>query len=95
MAQTEAVHDDGHPTITQEGDLPDAVWHVDRPIERMQTFPARHYADRCCAAYHAVDGFREEKTGECEVPPTIARGTIPGLLERKDLYLEEIDQAES
>lgn len=61
----------------------------------MQTFPARHYADRYCAAYHAVGGFREKKTGERGVPPAIGRRTIPGLLERKDLYFEEIDQAES
>lgn len=48
-------------------------YHFEDPMGRLQTFEnpdkARLYAD----VYEVMGGFREEKTGERGVPPSIAR----------------------
>ena len=75
MTDTEVVEDYGDGTQIvreQDGDGYER-FHFDSPLERMKTFEtlqsARIYAD----VYEVMGGFREEKTGERGVPPSIAR----------------------
>ena len=71
----EVVEDYGHGKIVRDVDGAGADrYHFVVPLEgRMKSFEnpdkARLYAD----VYDAMGGFREEKTGERGVPPSVAR----------------------
>ena len=53
-----------------EGDQP--RYHVEGPVDRLQSFWSLEKARLYCDVYAYVGGFREEKTGERGAPPTIA-----------------------
>jgi hypothetical protein len=74
-ADAELVEDYPHGKIVREPNSTGADrYHFEVPLEgRMKSFEnpgkARLYAD----VYAAMGGFREEKTGERGVPPSVAR----------------------
>jgi hypothetical protein len=75
MGETEVVEDYGDGTqIVRERDEDGHEWyHFESPLERMQTFENPHNARIYADVYEAMGGFREEKTGERGVPPSVAR----------------------
>ena len=74
MADVVEEYEHGHKIVRTVDDAGHERYHFEAPLEgRMKTFEnfdkARLYAD----VYDAMGGFREEKTGERGVPPSVAR----------------------
>ncbi len=74
MTDTEIVEDYGRGCrIVRDNENGYTMYHFEDPMGRVQSFEnpgkARLYAD----VYEVMGGFREEKTGERGVPPSIAR----------------------
>ena len=47
-------------------------YHVEDPVERLQSFHSKAKAELYADVYTVVGGFREDKTGERGVPPAVA-----------------------
>ena len=59
--------------VVREGGEGEPTFHYEGPLERVQTFASESKATLYADVQELMGGFREEKTGERGVPPSVAR----------------------